>query len=141
MERETGRNPKWETERETERKTKRNPKRETEPESESETKWNPKRKTEWEPETGTGYGDRNRSYEWEAVENTAREAVGNTAWEAEGNTTLEGDKDSSLTKRVVFQNIGCCVPFYSRGQRWPLYTQDRLTIQFSIRPPILLIYT
>ena len=138
-ERETERNPKRETERETEqetkRETKRNPKRETERETERETKRNPKRETEWGPETGTGNGDRNRSCEREAVGNTAREAEGNTAREAEGNTALEGDKDPSLTKRVVFQNTGCCVPIYSRGLRWPLYTQDRLTTQISIPVP------
>ena len=131
---ETERNPKRETERETER----NPKRETE----RETKRNPKRETERRPETGTGNGDRNRYCEREAEGNTAREAEENTAREAEGNTAWEGDKDPSLTKRVVFQNTGCCVPIYSRGVRWPLYTQDRLTTQISIpvrHPPDLYI--
>ena len=94
---------------------------------ERETERNPKWESERGPETGTGNGDRNRSFE--------REAVGNTAREVEGNTAREGDKDPSLTKRVVFQNTGGCVPIYSRGLRWPLYTQDRLTTQISIPVP------
>ena len=83
------------------------------------------------PEMGTGMGTGN----WERNRKCEREAEGNTAWEAEGNTTWEGDKDPSLTKRVVFQNTGCCVPIYSRGLRWPLYTQDRLTTLISIPVP------
>ena len=85
------------------------------------------RETERGPETGTVNGDRNCSCEREAVENTAQEA--------EENTAREGDKDPSLTKRVVFQNTGCGVPTYSRGLRWPLYTQDRLTTRISIPVP------
>ena len=61
--------------------------------------------------------------------------MGNTAREVERNTAREGDKDPSLTKRVVFQNTGCCMPIYSQRLRWPLSTQDRLTTRISI--PVL----
>ena len=141
MGRETERNLKRETERETKQETKRNPKGETERVTERETKWNPKWETERGPETETRNGDRNRSCEREVVGNPAREAEENTALEAEGNTAREGDKDPSLTKCVVFRNTGWCVPINSRRLRWPQYTQDQLTTQISIRPAILPIYT
>ena len=98
---------------EMERETERNPKRETE----RETERDPKRETE-------------RETKQETKRNPKRE------------TELEGDKAPNLTNGWYLKNTGCCMPIYSPGVRWPLYTQDRLTTPISIpvrRPPDLYI--
>ena len=125
-EQETEQNPKRETERETER----DPKRETE----RETEWDPKRETERETER-----DPKREMERETERDPKREMEREMKRETKQNpkreTEREGGKAPNLTNVWYLQNTGCCVPIYSRGLRWPLYTQDRLTTQISIPVP------
>ena len=61
--------------------------------------------------------------------------------ESEMGPEWEGDKAPNLTNVWYPKNIGCCVPIYGRGVRWPLYTQDQLTTQIFIPSAILPIYT
>ena len=87
-------------------------------ETERETERDPKRETE-------------RETKRETEQETKRETKRNLKRETE----REGDKAPNLTNVWYLKNTGCCVPIYSRGLRWPLYTQDRLTTKISIPVP------
>ena len=104
-----------------------NPIRETDRETERETERNPKRETgrerKWNPNRG----------------NEETRKRGNDETRKRGNEETRKRGNEEMMKD---QNIGCCIPIYTRGVCWPLYTQDRLTTQISIpvrRPPDLYI--
>ena len=93
---------------------------------------------ETESETGNGTGNetepKTRNGTGNGTGSETRNGMGNET-ESETGTEREGDKASNLTTVWYPKKIGCCVPIYSQGVCWPLYTQDRLTTQISIPVP------